>query len=490
MTTRTGSEHKVDLVFVHNQANPLETGDPDRGVIDINVEFGDLRVLDDGSRTLLDEMVNGIDLGDLAVATVQSENTIRLTADTMEINDDLLAIQDEPATADEIFEIIELNARADFYLEAGRVLTTDQNYAGSLAFSFEDTNQNRRLDPGEDTNDNNILDLVSSPKPTVLGDDTHKDVIHITADFDRNGRSVSTAVTLDSLSHPVNQVIVDMNENGVVDIGLKNNGEDNSNATIRDLSEDVNNNGLLDTGEDTNGNGLLDVASDGKVFLGEGVTISTDAGIEQQISVRPDVGLTGTAFFEHDKVFVSDLVSNGFGEDGERLLGKLTVTVGLPGEKNLVLDIDWGDITPPDQVNLVAPTLQPNGTYLFDQVIDRTATRFLIPDGGLTYIFPHEYTNSSLNFPEGQPGRIRPSDPFQLRFAVSQHPTMLIEGRAIVTPDGSHVTNVPLSAPWNQKPSRWPCCRRPMCVTIPLCCCRGSMTEWRNSSSPLPSVCR
>jgi glucose/arabinose dehydrogenase len=85
-------------------------------------------------------------------------------------------------------------------------------------------------------------------------------VIHITADFDRNGRTVSTAVTRDSEfpgSPLIDRVIVDMNENGVVDVGFQNNGEDNSNGYI---NEDVNDNGLLDPGEDTNSNGLLDVA--------------------------------------------------------------------------------------------------------------------------------------------------------------------------------------------------------------------------------------
>ena len=474
---RTGSEHKVDLIFVHNQANPLETGDPDRGVIDINVEFGDLRVLDDGSRTLLDEMINDIDPGDLAVAAVQSENTIRLTADTLEIADDLLAIQDEPATADEIFEIIELNARADFFLETGRVISTDQNYASSLAFSFEDLNQNRRLDPDEDTNDNFILDYEADPKPKILADDFHKDVIHITADFDRNGRTVSTAVTRDSEfpgSPLIDRVIVDMNRNGVLDVDIENNGEDNSNGYINEdengnglldtgedtndnglldvavdsLSEDVNQNGLFDPGEDTNGNGLLDVASDGKVFLGEGSTISTDSGIEQQVSIRPDVGKTDTAFFEHDMVVVSNLESNGTGPSGELLLGTIRVPIGKPGEKNLILDIDWGDLTPPYLDNVLAPTLQPDGSYLFDLVIDKTNTRYLIPEGGLIYEFPHEYTNLALNFPEGQPGRVLPSDPFVVRFSVSQHTSILIEGRAIAAPDDeSNLTNVPLSAP-------------------------------------------
>ncbi len=496
---RTGSEHKVDLVFVHNHANPLETGDPDRGVIDINIELGDLRVLEDGSLPLLDELINGIDPGNLALAAVQSENTIRLTANTIEIADDLLAIQDEPATADEIFEIIELNARADFFLESGRVISTDQDYAGSLAFSFEDLNQNRLLDLDEDTNENFILDYDADPKPKILADDFHKDVIHITADFDRNGRTVSTVVVIDSnfpLSPLIDRVIVDMNRNGVLDVDLQNNGEDNSNGYI---NEDTNNNGLLDTGEDTNlnglldvalenlsedvnqngdldiedtnkngvldpgedvndngrldtedtnGNGLLDVASDGKVFLGEGATISTNSGIEQQVSIRPDVGMTDTAFFEHDLVIASNLESNGEGPSGELLLGTIRVPIGKPGEKNLIVDFDWGDLTPPFLDNVLAPTLQLDGSYLFDVVIDKTNTRYLIPEGGLIYEFPHEYTNLALNFPEGQPGRVLPSDPFLVRFSVSQHTSILIEGRAIAAPDDESIlTNVPLSAP-------------------------------------------
>lgn len=504
--TNTGSEHKVFLIFVHNQANPLETGDPDRGVIDINVEHGSLRVVDDGSSLLLDEFFDA-SLAGTAIPTVKSENIIRLTANTIEVDDDIVALQEEIDLGDEIFETIELLARKDFFLSDGRVITTDEHYAGSLVTS-EDIDNDGILDPGEDRNGNGTLDL-SDPnrdtKPTIFGDDLHEDVIRIVADFDRNGRSKSTYSVRDSnnqlITRDPNRLFVDMNDNGKLDVDDDNNGEDNNNSTTNDLSEDINNNGLLDVdedannngildpGEDTNGNnrldyiednngngildpgedintngildrsedfngnGILDIHTDGNVFLGAGATISTDSGIQQSIAERPSRGLVGTAFYEDTSIFVSDLNTNGFDENGKlTYLGILTFYVGVPGEKNLIVEIDWGDLSTEGIVNEEAPTYQipntrlPNGAYLFDPTVDKFATRFLIPEGGLFYQFPHQYTEAALNQPEGQPGRNSPTDPFQLRFSVSQHTSLSIEGRTINRADGS-IQNVPLSAP-------------------------------------------
>jgi len=105
-----------------------------------------------------------------------------------------------------------------------------------------------------------------------------------------------------------------------------------------------------------------------------------------------------------------------------------------------VLDIDWGDLTPAYRDNLIYPTQVADGVFRFDRDTDRTATRFLIPEGGHTYVISHEYTQNALNMKtnEGiatdQPGRDLPSDPLQVRFAVSQHSSIRIEGQSVKNP--------------------------------------------------------
>lgn len=400
---------RLDLIFVRNQANPADTQDPDNGVIDILVEDGDLRVVDDQSLPLLLEMRRGLDdfdPPDFAVPAVQSENTIRLTANTIEIFDDLLAIQDTELDADGfrddngIGEFIEINARVNFVLGNDCVITTDENYVNSLNLG-EDLNGNGVLDSGEDTNGNGDLDTFPDRgfKPAIFADDPNKDVIHITADVDLNG--------------------------------------------------------------DPNGN----------VFLGIDSTISTDSGIEQRIAPRPEllsagganpVYTDGSAFFS-GVISVSNLESRLLSNGTIVYLGTLTFTIGVPGEKNLVLDIDWGDLTPtvnsddfdPDlHENQIAPTLR-GSVYAFDASVDQHATRFLIPEGGARYSIPHEYTQNALNLKGEtggnieQPGRTLTTDPLQVRFAVSQHPSILIEGQTVTNPDGSGVPAVPLNAPYD-----------------------------------------
>jgi hypothetical protein len=370
---------RVDLIFVRNQANATFIDvtrdafgnrrdaagnllgvlrDEANGVIDISVEHGDLLVVDDESEPLLSELQTGINPSSPAVAAVQSENIIRLTADSIEIADDLLAIQDTAPAVAGIDELIEINARVNFVLDADRVITTDQNYAGSLILG----SMNR------------------SVRPTTIAEDLRVDEIHITAD-------------VNSVGNP-----------------------------------------------------------NGSVLLGERSTISTDGGIEQQISPRPvkqpsdaqrfiygnDSQVFETAFFSGE-VLTSNLQFNRVEAGVNVYRATLTFKIGVSGEKNLVLDIDWGDATPAYRPNKESPSLSPTGKFQFDPSADGKATRFLIHEGGQTYVITHEYSQNALDLknPAMPPGRSKTSDPLLVRFSVSQHPSVLIEGQSVFNPDGS-----------------------------------------------------
>lgn len=550
----------------------------EQGVIDIDIENGDLRVVADNSRPVFLEMRDGIDKfdpTDLAVAAVQSENTIRLKANTIEVFDDILAIQpltqisaaiDDSATTlrvidpsvfpddgseffiqinDEILKVtaidghdlsvergqngtaavahladtvianinvdngirqyIDIQARTNFVLGADRVISTDDHYINSLNL-VEDLNGNGILDLGENFNDANSNGVYDAGEAFI----------------DMNGNNVQDGA----------EPFYDANNNGVFDRAetftdsngnKKYDGPEDFNGD-GDLQfnpgEDTNRNGLLDPDEDLNGDGILQVrgnkaltvanddffssaahdvihitadsnftGANGRVLLGENSTISTDNGIEQQISPRPFKNTFGStaneytansAFFS-GKITVSDLQSRFLVDpvqiaDGRILptasivyLGTMTFTIGSPGEKNLILDVDWGDhdrtiLSPlqPTLANTVAPRFA-NGVYVFDATVDQYATRFLIPEGGATYSIPHEFSDAALNLKDfltgltiQEPGRTKPSDPFNVRFAVSQHSSIVIDGQSVLDPsvrpeDVASVApaDVPLNAPYD-----------------------------------------
>lgn len=362
------------------------------GVIDVSVDMGDLRVVTDPSRPLLFELlqpgppsgdpgkpalITAVDPpfadADQVVPAIQAENTIRFTAENIEIFDDILAIQDVNSTSNGINEFIEINARGNFTLGAGRVISTDENYAGSL--------------------------VVGAPQKEMIHNVTHgQDAIHITADFNR----------------------------------------DSTNFT-----------------------------SDGTVQLEENSTISTDVGIEQQISPRPvrqtsdpkDYNYTTDSAFFSGKIIVSNLQSIEVGSKDPVYLGSLTFTIGVPGERNLVLDIDWGDgVSAPFKNNGSAPVLRSGGFEFDPNDSNKFATRFLIPEGGLTYKIPHQYTQNALNLKntDGRdiplPGRTLTTDPLQVRFAVSQHESISIEGQSVFNPDAKpsvDTPDIPKNAPYN-----------------------------------------
>ena len=579
----------------------------EQGVIDIDIENGDLRVVTDNSRPVFLEMRDGIDEfdpPDLAVAAVQSENTIRLKANTIEVFDDILAIQpltqistaiDDSSTTltvidpsvfpndgSEFFiqinaeilkvtavdghdlsvergqngttavshvantvianinvdngirQYIDLQARTNFVLGADRVISTDDHYINSLHVA-EDLNGNGILDLGEafsDANSNGAFD----------GGEAFTDL---------NGNNIFDGADQyydanNNLQFDAGESFTDSNGNKKYDAP-----EDfNSDEVLQfNPGEDTNRNGLLDLDEDLNGDGILQLRGDkpltvadddffssaahdvihitadstfsgtnGRVLLGDNSTISTDNGIEQQISPRPfrNTGTdsqhseyTANSAFFSGEIVVSNLQSRFLTSpeqlaDGRILpsasivyLGTMTFTIGAPGEKNLILDVDWGDHdrtvvspVPPVLANTLAPKFV-NGIYVFDPAVDQHATRFLIPEGGATYSIPHDFPDATLNLKDflsqltiQEPGRIKPTDPFNVRFAVSQHSSIVIDGQSVLDPSvrpedvaSFAPADVPLNVPYD------PLVNKPYLPDDPSITPTGSDPTFRLSST-------
>ncbi len=482
------------------------------GVIDINVQNEDLRVVNDNSREVLLDMRDGTDHPynpvDVAIPAIQGENTIRLTANTVEVFDDILAIQ--PLT--------ETTIALDNLMTTSTITVVDPRVFPSAGFFFIQIDQ--EILKVTDITGNELTVVrgqnAASHAPSVtianIGVDSGiRQYIEINArvNFVLGANQV---ITTDD--HYINSLNLqeDLNGNGKLDLGEDTNG----NGTLQfNTGEDTNRNGVLDPGEDLNGDGVLQLRGDkpavaandnffsaikhdsihitadsnhtetnGRVLLGDSATISTDNGIEQQIAPRPEKTnadpknfnyFSDTAFFSGD-IAVSNLQSRFLSHsellpDGTTLpassivyLGTLTFTIGTPGEKNLILDIDWGDHdrtvfspVPPTTDNLVVPKFV-NGVYVFDPTTDQHATRYLIPEGGASYSIPHDYSDNALNLKDApgthaihEPGRIHSSDPFQVRFAVSQHSSIVIDGQSVLDPstNPTDVANAPFAVPQN-----------------------------------------
>ena len=415
-------------------------------------------------------------------------------------------------------QYIEIQARTNFVLGADRVISTDDHYLNSLNVA-EDLNGNGKLDTGEtfiDANGNGQFD-PAEPFTDTNGNRVF-DVGEPFADVTLNANGLPNG-----MFDPSEQ-FTDANGNGKFDTPEDFNGDK---MLQFNTGEDINRNGALDLNEDTNGDGTLQfrgdkpattrtddffsqidhdvihitadstvtaALNDGRVLLGENATISTDNGIEQLISSRPVfTGITngvfnyqpGSAFFSGNVVasnFTSRFLFDGDEvlPDGTTLqrnsvvfLGTVTFTIGSPGEKNLILDIDWGDHdrtlvseVPPTTANTVAPSFDiARNAYVFDPTRDQHATRYLIPEGGASYSIPHEYSQNGFNLKsaDGQviqePGRGNgvTSDPIQIRFAVSQHSSIVIDGQAVLDPRippenvATAPSDVPLNAPVDNK---------------------------------------
>jgi hypothetical protein len=341
------------------------------------------------------------------------------------------------------------DANGNGMLDAGEsFFGEDGNGDNKLQFNYgEDANRNGLLDAGEDLNGDGILQLRGNKPATAANDDFLS----------------PTATAVSPVGYDVVRITVDQDFSG---------------------------------------------APEGRVLLGENSTISTDNGIEQRIAPRPVLTLesgvsiynlkpeffTGEIAFFSGTIKVSELQSRILDKDETLPDGRvladgsfvfdatLEFTIGVPGEKNLILEIDWGDHDrtqaspiPPITDSVQAPKFNPaTGVYVFDNRLDQHATRFLIPEGGAKYSIPHAFPQSALTLedlngqPINTPGRTDPSNPALVRFAVSQHPSIVIDAQSVldprVSPDDlttAAVADVPVNALFDREETERPAANQP-----------------------------
>ncbi|MCO8125083.1 hypothetical protein NHH03_25330 [Stieleria sp. TO1_6] len=141
-----------------------------------------------------------------------------------------------------------------------------------------------------------------------------------------------------------------------------------------------------------------------QVVLGADFQIETGAGVAvaRQFAMRPDLGLTDTAFYDATTVSTSGLLQSG----SNGASGVLTVQIGNDGERGLSINLDWGAqsnrFQQIDGLSGDADPLQVQHLYTEQDIL-----------------------TSRLN------GRSSATDPLEVRFAVRHHESILVVGDTI-----------------------------------------------------------
>jgi hypothetical protein len=177
---------------------------------------------------------------------------------------------------------------------------------------------------------------------------------------------------------------------------------------------------------------FIRIDATGSVTLGDDVYIRTDHGVARQIAPRPqlfadvspDPTTDVTAFLQAD---TSDRMRSAL--DNE-FRGEMVLTVGVAGEENLRIDIDWGEENADFFVRVAAKDVTDGvysddtaSVYIVDHVVE-------LSDGSRsTVTIPHkydldDYLESIRNGREDNLGIVG------VRFSVTQNESIVITGEA------------------------------------------------------------
>jgi hypothetical protein len=195
--------------------------------------------------------------------------------------------------------------------------------------------------------DNRDADLDSDGILDQVDDDLDNDGKINSIDTDDDGDGQLDAVDLTPLGEgrSSGEVITFTSATGNIDISSGvtiSTDEDWSNKTSSDTTAD-----RIKIVANSDKKIILDAnkqQTNGKVSFGENVTLRTDGGIAKHWSLRPlPARETGTAFFEFGTGQVDDRIAGTLQTQGTNYLGVFNLIIGVAGEENLRMDIDWRD---------------------------------------------------------------------------------------------------------------------------------------------------
>ena len=189
--------------------------------------------------------------------------------------------------------------------------------------------------------------------------------------------------------------------------------------------------------KDIDGDGILnsvDSVLNGRIqgqvkFVGD-VTLSTDGGVAKKFAKRPEVGLPATAFFVYASKPMPLAIDNSpvswVGENG--YLDGFFIEVGVQGEENLVLDLDWQDpANEPGVVNdpLIQQGAQASG--IIHAVSSERLQQFFVADGGNVNTVGHVYTARDFTLFQ----QVQNITTIVVDFSVSHHSSIDVQGVSV-----------------------------------------------------------
>jgi hypothetical protein len=191
------------------------------------------------------------------------------------------------------------------------------------------------------------------------------------------------------------------------------------------VDNDIDGDGILNSGDP-----VLNGRIQGQVkFVGD-VTLSTDGGVAKKFAKRPEVGLPATAFFVYvskpmplaiDNSPVSWVGTNAY-------LDGFFIEVGVQGEENLVLDLDWQD--PTDEPGVVNDALIQQGAQasgIIHAVSSERLQQFLVANGGNVNTVGHVYTARDFSLFQ----QVQNITTIVVDFSVSHHSSIDVQGVSV-----------------------------------------------------------
>lgn len=401
----------VDAAPTSNAVQFLETS----GIVTNN---GDVLIDVDGTLTFNQQLNAGT-----ADARILTDGTVTQSADGRIIANEL-GIQQQAATGD-----IALGAAGN---DVDIIAAENVSVGGDIIFFDAD---NLTI---SEVVDQTIGNLAFS---TTTGADTNAGDINITSDGD---------LTVEENINAAHETITTSIDESITLISR------NGNFTLAD--------GTIITSDENPAVGIFDdntrdsvtiiagsSGSNGTVNLGSNIEVRTDGGVAKQVAPRP------TAFATAGSVNNAAFVSLADAESSRAnltfipagFLGVLDLVIGVAGEENLEIVIDWGAIS---QTNLsefgpagnAAASTGTPGALEFS-LADGNKSIFYIDEGGQQYLIPHVYAVGDLVVtPNDRNGReINPSI-FGVRFSVAQHSSINIWGSDAIDPTTGTADTAPV----------------------------------------------
>ena len=206
----------------------------------------------------------------------------------------------------------------------------------------------------------------------------------------------------------------------------------------RSYSGDLDGDRIVDSNDaDVDGDGVinsmdpvLDGIIEGNIAILGDVTFSTDGGVAKRFGPRPELGRPSTAFFVNASNPLSLAIDNSPAtwKTGNAYIDAFFVHVGVAGEENLTVDLDWQDpAEEPDVVTDTTTQTAAKSLGVLHAISSERIQQFLVEEGGNRNTVAHLYTARDFTLFQ----TVRQSTTIVVDLSVSQHSSIDLQGVSV-----------------------------------------------------------